>query len=121
MMKKLSYEELFYLFEVGKFVDETIFYFDDDPNENFYVIGCNNLTFSGDIYDKPYWVGVCDFLNGCEFATAEELFAAKIFDGKSIKENWQHVVIHELGGLCVEDFMRFYGEKILFDTLLTKK
>ena len=38
MMKKLSYEELFYLFEVGKFVDETIFYFDDDPNENFYVI-----------------------------------------------------------------------------------
>ncbi|MBR0260788.1 MAG: hypothetical protein IJQ85_03240 [Selenomonadaceae bacterium] len=46
--------------------------------------------------------------------TAKELFEAKVFDGKSLKERWEHIVVLEIGGMCIKDFMKYFGgEEIL--------
>lgn len=112
---KISYEDLLYLFEHNKdHVDETVFYFDDDPEEAEHYIGYIP-EFKGEIVDNPYWIGLCDIetVEGRVFATAKELFEAKVFGGKSIKERWEHVVVFQIGGFGAEDFIEMYGEDIL--------
>ena len=59
----------------------------------------------------PYWVGYCDIENGCEFETAEELFQAKIFDGYSIQERWEHLVLANVGGFWAKDWIDYYRGK----------
>ena len=102
---KISYEDLLYLFEQTENVDETRFYFcDDDENDEHY------LGYRPEVGKvKPYWIGYCDIDGGCNFATAAELFEAKVFGGKSIKERWEHVIIVEIGGMCIKDFMKYFG------------
>lgn len=73
--------------EVGMSIDETCFYFSDDPTEEEHYLG--NLP----EYEKPYWVGYCDVEGGCEFKTASELVNAPIYNGKSLKSRWDKVVI----------------------------
>lgn len=53
---------------------------------------------------QPYWAGYCDVPDGCEFKTAQELFEAKIYDGKSIKDRWSELVIINFGGISVYDW-----------------
>ena len=79
-------------------VDETTFYFRSDPEEVEHYIGYLSQ------YDKPYWAGYCDVPDGCEFKTAQELFEAKIYDGQSIKERWDELVLLEIGGIRVQDW-----------------
>ena len=113
---KISYEDLLYLFEHNKdHVDETVFYFDDDPKEEEHYIGCQPITYDGKPDDQPYWIGLCDIdtVEGRVFATAAELFEAKVFGSKSIKERWEHVVVFQIGGFGAEDFIEMYGEDIL--------
>ena len=43
---------------VGMNIDETCFYFSDDPNEEEHYLGYLPQ------YDKPYWVGYCDIVGG---------------------------------------------------------
>ncbi|MBE8952892.1 MAG: hypothetical protein SR1Q7_07085 [Quinella sp. 1Q7] len=120
MSDKISYDDLLHLFEVTELVNETVIYFDDDPEEYDHYLGYIP-KFKGAVNDKPYWIGLCDIDGGCEFKTAKELFEAKVFDGKSIKERWSHVIVWEIGGMCVEDFMtycdsaKFLSDKHKFD------
>ena len=79
-------------------VDETAFYFKSDPDETERFIG-----FLPE-YDKPYWVGYCDIKDGCEFKTAKELFEAPIYDGKSLKDRWDDVVLYQIGGISATDW-----------------
>ena len=95
MSDKISYDDLLYLFEQTENVDETGFYFDDDPEEDDHYLGYIP-EFKGEIVDKPYWIGYCDIDGGCEFKTATELFEAKVFEGKSIKERWEHASFFKL-------------------------
>ena len=96
-----SFENMVRLFQIGgEFIDETEFFFADDPEETDHTIG-----FLPE-YDKPYWCGHCDVQNGCEFSTAEELFDARIFDGKSIKERWDTFVLTNIGGLSAIDMIK---------------
>lgn len=101
---EINYEKLLYFFENDNIypIDETVFYFDDDPEKTTHYIGCIRK------YKKPYWAGYCDILNGCEFLTAKELFTAKIYDNKSIEERWKNLVITEIGGLSVSDWIESY-------------
>ncbi|MBR3497535.1 MAG: hypothetical protein IKO05_00905 [Selenomonadaceae bacterium] len=113
---KISYEDLLYLFEHDRdHVDETAFYFDDDPEEDEHYIGCQPMTYDGKRDDKPYQIGLCDIdtVEGRVFATAKELFEAKVFDGKSIKERWEHVVVFQIGGAGIEDYMEYAGKEFL--------
>lgn len=80
----------------GAYADETTFYFKSDSKKALHYIGCLPEQ------KMIYWAGYCDILNGAEFATPEELFNAKIYDGKSIKERWNDIVICEFGGISVE-------------------
>ena len=84
------------MFRNGFGVDETVFYFNDDKEQREHYIGYISK------YDKPYWAVYCDIDNGVEFKTADELFNAKIYDGKSIKDRWEQIVLTEIGGLSIE-------------------
>ena len=77
-------------------VDETTFYFRSDPQETEHYIGYLSQ------YDEPYWAGYCDIPDGCSFRTAKELFEAKIYDGQSIKDRWEDVIITQFGGIDVD-------------------
>lgn len=104
-----SYEFFLKIFEYDEvfLVDETLFYFDDEPkNQQEHYLGCLRE------YDKPYWVGYCDIPDGEEFLTAKEMLEAKIFEGKSIKDRWEHVVIVNIGGFCWEDWLDMYMNKL---------
>lgn len=78
--------------KLGENIDETCFYFCDDPQEEEHYIGFLPK------FEQPYWAGYCDVENGCEFSTAEELANAKIYKGKSLKERWESVRIVSIWG-----------------------
>ncbi len=82
----------------GTQADETHFLFNDESSDKGHFIGYIPNT------DKPYWAGYCDIEEGKEYKTAEELFSAKIFNGKSIKDAWDSIIICEFGAVPVEDF-----------------
>lgn len=82
----------------GEFMDETEFYFSSDPQKQLHCIG-----YSGK-FTKPYWVGYCDIPDGCEYFTAKEMFAAKIFDKLSIKDRWHELVMVNIGGIPADDY-----------------
>lgn len=46
---------------------------------------------------------LCDIEGGREFATAKEMFEAPVFDGKTIKERWDEVVVFQIGGIPTEN------------------
>jgi hypothetical protein len=87
----------------GICIDETCFYFADDPQEIDHFLGFLPQ------YDEPYWVGFCDIPNGCEYRTADELIEAKIFDGKSLKERWDTVRFFTIGCFPYDEWMKLYG------------
>ena len=100
-----DYDFIFSLFDKGdERVDETSFYFRSEAPSRDHFVGYLPQ------YDKPYWVGYCDIPNGCEFKTAKELFEAKIFDGKSLKDRWDEVVIVNIGGISVFDWKKSWFE-----------
>lgn len=96
-MYKISFEELLELFRNGDGVDETIFYFSDDLKQEEHYIGYLPQ------YDKPYWAGYCDIKDGCEFKTADELFNAKIYNNRSIKDRWEQLILIAIGGVNIDD------------------
>ena len=83
-------------------VDETCFYFRDDPGGKKHYLGYLPQ------YDKPYWAGDCDVEGGCEFKTAEELVNAPIFDGQSLIARWKSIVICSIEGLSCEVWMEAF-------------
>jgi len=103
-METLDYEFFFQQLKAGGSVDETCFYFSDDPKEDEHYIG-----FQAE-YEKPYWAGFCDVEDGCEFDTAEELVAAKIFNGKSLKERWPNVRIVNIGGIDLDEWLKHHPQ-----------
>ncbi len=99
-MTSLPFDYFFRQLEAGASIDETCFYFTDDPEEIEHYLGYLPQ------YDKPYWVGYCDIENGTEFATAEELVNAPIFNGKSLKSRWNAVKICGIEGLRLDDWFK---------------
>ena len=103
MANFISYKDFLDIFEHDDVfsIDETYFYFDDETDKGHYI-GCLRE------YEKPYWAGYCDIPDGTEFSTAYELFNAKIYDGCSLKDRWDNVVIEMIGGICTEDWLEIY-------------
>ena len=94
----MHYKTLFNLFENKHHnIDETSFYFKTDPNKVEHFIGYLPQ------YDL-YWVGYCDIENGWDCKTAKELFEAPIFDGKSIKERWDEIVLISIGAINIDEW-----------------
>ena len=100
-MVDIDWDFFYRQLEAGYHIDETCFYFSDDAEEEVHYIGFIAK------YECPYWVGYCDIPNGCEFSTAEELVTAPIYNGMSLKERWDNVLITEIEGICVEDWYKY--------------
>ncbi len=94
----VTWELFFQILAAGKMIDETYFYFSDDPQETEHYLGYLPE------YENPYWVGYCDIENGCNFKTAEELVNAPIYDGRSLKERWNEVVLCAIGNINVDEW-----------------
>ncbi|MBQ0092314.1 MAG: hypothetical protein KBS45_03180 [Clostridiales bacterium] len=95
----MTYDKLLDDFKNGSpNIDETAFYFKGDPKKTEHYIGYSPE------FDFPYWIGLCDVPDGCEFKTAEELFEAPVFDGKSIKERWEEIEIFQISGIAIEEW-----------------
>ena len=95
----MTYETLFKLFDEKRVnIDETSFYFKDDPQEIEHFIGYQPQ------YDLSYWVGYCDIEGGCNFKTAKELFEAPVFDGRSLKDRWEDVVLMTIGAVDIDEW-----------------
>jgi len=99
-----TFDKFLWIFENDdKFlIDETVFYFDDDPEETEHYLGCLRQ------YDKPYWAGYCDIKDGYECLTAYELLTAPIYNGKSIKDRWENVVLVSMCGLSIDEWKEQY-------------
>ena len=97
-MESLEFNCFYRQLAAGKNIDETRFYFADDPEETDHFLGYLPQ------YDPPYWVGDCDIDGGAEFRTAEELVNAPIFNGQSLKERWAAVCIVTIEGVALDDW-----------------
>ena len=86
-------------FKAGMNVDETSFTFEKDNQDLLRYIGYSEND------PLPYWAGLCDLPNGRRFQTADELFEAKIYDGKSLKERWDEVTIYSINSLPLDDWL----------------
>ena len=101
----MTFDQLFSLFQSKHpAIDETSFSFSDDPKKTEHYIGYLPE------YDKPYWIGICDIENGCEFLTAEELFNAKVFNGQSLKDRWDDITLLLIGGIDVDSWLKSYSQ-----------
>lgn len=98
----MNFEFFYKQLKAGMNINETCFYFDDEPQIEERYIGYSPE------YEKPYWVGYCDIEDGCEFYTAEDLVNAKIYKGKSLIERWENVVIESIEGLSLDDWFEFF-------------
>lgn len=99
---KISTLQIDYLiqeFKAGMNVDETSFSFEKDNQDLLRYIGYSDND------PLPYWAGFCDLPNGRRFQTADELFEAKIYDGKSLKERWDEVTIYSINSLPLDDWL----------------
>lgn len=86
-------------FKAGMNVDETSFTFEKDNQDLLRYIGYSEND------PLPYWAGLCDLPNGRRFQTADELFEAKIYYGKSLKERWDEVTIYSINSLPLDDWL----------------
>ena len=100
----MTYYQFLDLFEKGIGVDETTFYFKDDIKKSEHYIG---YLLNGPLPQTPYWAGYCDLPDGFDCKTAKELFEAKIFNGKSIKDRWDDIIITSIGGISIEEWTDF--------------
>ena len=98
----MEWDFFFRQLEAGLSIEETCFYFEDDPDEKEHYLGYIPNQ------EKPYWVGYCDIENGCEFERATELVDAPIFDGKTLRERWKQVIICSIEGCCLDDWMKYF-------------
>ena len=84
-------------------IDETIFFFDDDPEEEHGYI----ILFAGD--NDHYCDGrCCD--RGFYIKDVDEVFEAKVWRGKSLKERWQHTVIDRIGSKKIRAWLSEYTD-----------
>ena len=86
-------------FKAGMNVDETSFTFEKDNQDLLRYIGYSEHD------PLPYWAGLCDLPDGRRFQTADELFEAKLYDGKSLKERWDEVTIYSIYSLPLDDWL----------------
>lgn len=107
MRNPFTYEQFLWIFEHDELFNfnETLFYFNDDPEDDGHWIGCLRQ------YEKPYWVGGCDIPDGADFQTAAEMFEAKIFKGRSIKDRWEHIVFDCIGQISVDGWIDIYQDR----------
>ena len=100
----IPYAYILDLFEKCPEIDETTFYFsDEEPGPNHYL-----GYLPGPEENLPYWAGYCNLEDGFDCATAEELFSAPYYDGKSLKERWDKICFYTIGMIASEDFIRIY-------------
>lgn len=91
------------LTENGSWLDETSFYFADDPKKEDHWLGyLPNRGF------PPYWVGNCDIPDGSEYGTAQELLEAPIFNNRSLRERWPQVRLSGMMGISLDSWYEHY-------------
>ena len=98
-VSSLHIDYLIQEFKAGMNVDETSFSFEKDNQDFIRYIGYSEND------PLPYWAGLCDLPDGRRFQTADELFEAKIYDGKSLKERWDEVTIYSIYSLPLDDWL----------------
>jgi len=98
----MDWDFFFKQLEAGMNINETCFYFADDPEEKERYLGYMPEQ------ERPYWVGYCDLPGGCDFKSAVELVNAPIFDGKSLKDRWDNVIICGIEGCSLDDWMKLF-------------
>lgn len=86
--------------DAGENIDETCFYFSDDPDESEHYLGYLPQ------YEKPYWIGYCDVEDGCEFKTARELVNAPVFDGRALEQRRGEIVVTSINGVPYKQWLR---------------
>ena len=98
-VSSLQIDYLIQEFKAGMNVDETSFSFEKDNQDFIRYIGYSENE------PLPYWAGLCDLPDGRRFRTADELFEARIYDGKSLKERWDEVTIYSINSLPLDDWL----------------
>lgn len=98
-VSSLHIDYLIQEFKAGMNVDETSFSFEKDNQDFIRYIGYSEND------PLPYWAGLCDLPDGRRFRTADELFEAKIYDGKSLKERWDEVTIYSINSFPLDDWL----------------
>lgn len=111
----MTCDSLIKYFAARPYVQDTVFSY---PGNEDCFIGSTNQIFC-DSSLRPlshgetcYWAGCgCDIPNGTEFSSAQALFDAPIYGGRSIRDRWDEITWHEIDGwMTPEDFDARQGD-----------
>jgi len=102
-MAQIDFDYFYKQLQLGCDIDETC----------FSVIGSDEYSwcYLGYLpeYEKPYWFGlVPDGSQAYDFSNAEELVNAKVFNRKSLKEIWDDINIHAIGGVDISEWFKYF-------------
>ena len=98
---ELTFEFFYNQLKYGMNINETCFCLKDDEVTEYYLGYIAGKK-------KPYWVGLCDIKEGCEFYTVDELINAKIYNGKSLLECWDNIRILSIEGVPVDEWLEYF-------------
>lgn len=108
----IPYAYIYDLFAKGADVDETTFYFEGETIGDHHYIGYLPEASP----TSPYWAGYCDLQDGFDCATADDLFNAPYYDGKTLKERWEQVYIQQIGGIPSDLFIEWHYDAFPIDS-----
>ena len=98
----MTRESLIQYFVARPYVQDTIFSY--PGNEDCFIGSTNQIFYDSNLNplshgETRYWAGAgCDVPKGAEFLSAQDLFEASIYGGKSILDRWDEITWHEIDG-----------------------
>lgn len=98
----MTCESLIEYFAKQPYVQDTIFSY--PGNEDCFIGSTNQIFYDSNLRptsngETRYWASCgCDIQNGTEYPTAQALFDAPIFGGRSIRDRWDEITWLEIDG-----------------------
>ncbi len=100
--------------ELEEDMDGTAFYFISEQGTGTNrELGC--LPEGPRTGGQRFWADNCDLPEGFRCETAEQLFDAPIYGGRSLRERWSEVWLYHIGGLYTNDFFSRFGAEYPLD------
>ncbi|HFU4202989.1 TPA: hypothetical protein ACGO8F_000561 [Streptococcus suis] len=96
---RLQYDYFLQEFEAGMMPGEINFSFETDDVDVLRSFGYSKEA------EQPYWIRENKHMDERSFTSSAPLFSSLLFDGKSLRERWNEVVIYSIAGQSLNDWL----------------
>ncbi|HFI0796425.1 TPA: hypothetical protein ACGO8I_002131 [Streptococcus suis] len=103
---RLQYDYFLQEFEAGMMPGEINFSFETDEEKELCSFGYSKEA------EQPYWIRENKQTDEKSFISSALLFSCPLFDGKSLRERWDEVVIYSIAGQSLNDWLSYADHSV---------